>query len=47
MVEVVLMGALALRTGERLYWDGPARRCTNVAPVNDLVNPPCRKGWEL
>jgi predicted dehydrogenase len=47
MVEIVLMGALALRSGEKLYWDGPARRCTNVASVNELVDPPCRKGWEL
>jgi len=47
MVESVLMGVIAVITGEKLYWDGPNMRCTNSAAANDLVNPPYREGWKL
>jgi len=47
MVESVLMGVIAVRTGEKLYWDGPGMRCTNSTAANDLVKPPYREGWSL
>ena len=47
MVEAVLMGNISQRTGEKLYWDGPGMRCTNLAAANDFVNPPYRQGWSL
>jgi predicted dehydrogenase len=47
MVEVVLLGCISQRTGEKLYWDGPNMRCTNVAAANDYVRSPYREGWTL
>jgi hypothetical protein len=41
------MGVIAVRTGEKLYWDGPGMRCTNSTTANDLVKPPYREGWSL
>jgi predicted dehydrogenase len=47
MVESVLMGTIALRTGQRLTWDGPKMECTNSAQGNALVRPTYREGWSL
>jgi predicted dehydrogenase len=47
MVEVVLMGAIAERIGDRLHWDEAAGRFSNSAAANDLVNPTFRKGWQI
>ncbi|MBN2309635.1 MAG: Gfo/Idh/MocA family oxidoreductase [Candidatus Hydrogenedentes bacterium] len=45
--EAIMMGIIAIRTGEKLYWDGPAMRCTNVPAANDLIWPVYREGWSL
>ncbi|MBN2310456.1 MAG: Gfo/Idh/MocA family oxidoreductase [Candidatus Hydrogenedentes bacterium] len=45
--EMVLLGNLAIRTGERVEWDGPKMKCTNLAKANDLVHMDYRKGWHL
>jgi len=37
LTEMVLMGNLALRTGQRVEWDGPNMRCTNRPEANELV----------
>jgi predicted dehydrogenase len=47
MTEVIMMGAIAIRTGERLYWDGVNMRCTNSPAANDFVRPIYRAGWTL
>ena len=31
----------------RLEWDGAAMRVTNCKGAEELVNPPCRRGWSL
>jgi hypothetical protein len=47
MVEVILMGLIAIRTTEKLYWDGPNMRCTNLDAANEFVRPNFRSGWLL
>ncbi len=47
MVESILMGVIAVITGQRLEWDGPGMRCTNYPPANDWVTPIYRSGWTL
>lgn len=47
LAEVVLLGNIAIRTGEKLYWDGPNQRFTNSEAANQLINPPYRQGWSL
>jgi predicted dehydrogenase len=47
MNEAILMGIIAIRTGEKLYWDGPNMRCINVPAANDYVRPAYREGWTL
>jgi len=47
LAEVVLLGNIAIRTKEKLYWDGENQKFTNSAAANALVNPPYRSGWSL
>ena len=47
LTELVLAGNLAVRTGKRIEWDGPAMRCTNLPEANALVRRKYRKGWSL
>ena len=47
LAEVVLLGNIAIRTNEKLLWDGPNLRFTNSKEANKLVNPPYREGWSL
>jgi GFO/IDH/MocA oxidoreductase family protein len=44
---VVLMGNIAIRTQEKLYWDAEKLRFKNSATANQLLNPPYREGWWL
>jgi len=41
--EVVLLGNLAIRTGQRIEWDGERMRCTNVPAANEYVCSAYRK----
>ena len=45
--EVVLLGNLAIRTGEKLQWNGPAMKATNCAAADQYIRRRYRKGWEL
>lgn len=45
LAEVVLLGNIAIRTKEKLYWDGPNLRFTNSENANRYINPPYREGW--
>ncbi|MHB1035847.1 MAG: Gfo/Idh/MocA family protein [Pirellulales bacterium] len=47
LAEVVLMGNIAIRTKEKLLWDGENFRFTNSEAANRLLNPPYRSGWSL
>ncbi len=47
LAEVVLLGNIAIRTKEKLSWDGEAMRFTNCEEANKLLNPPYRAGWAL
>ena len=45
LAAVVLMGNIAIRTGEKLYWDKETVRFKNSEAANHLLNPPYREGW--
>jgi len=47
LAEVVLLGNIAIRTKEKLLWDGENLRFTNSDEANKLINPPYRSGWSL
>jgi predicted dehydrogenase len=47
LAEVVLLGNIAIRTKEKLLWDGPNLRFTNSEAANQLINPPYRSGWSV
>ena len=47
LAEVVLLGNIAIRTKEKLHWDGENLRFTNSEAANKLINPPYRAGWSL
>ncbi len=47
LAEVVLLGNIAIRTEEKLLWDGQNLRFTNCDAANELINPPYRAGWSL
>jgi len=45
--EMVLLGNVALRSNEKLMWDGEAFRFTNLPSANDLLHIEYRDGWTL
>jgi predicted dehydrogenase len=45
--EVVLLGNLAIRLGEKVEWDGPNMKATNLPAADALIKREYRKGWEL
>lgn len=47
LAAVVLMGNIAIRTQEKLYWDPTKRQFSNSETANRLLNPPYREGWSL
>jgi len=47
MTETVLLGNLAIRTGQKLAWDGQNMKVTNVPEANQYVNRQYREGWSL
>jgi predicted dehydrogenase len=47
LAAVVLMGNVAIRTGEKLRWDAENLRFSNSDAANQLLNPPYREGWAL
>jgi predicted dehydrogenase len=47
LAAVVLMGNIAIRTQEKLYWDPDALKFKNSDAANALLNPPYRTGWTL
>jgi hypothetical protein len=47
MTEVILLGNVALRTGEELSWDGPNMKATNVSDADKYIRPEYHNGWTL
>ncbi len=47
VTETILLGNVALRTGKKLYWDGPGMKVTNVPTAQPYVSPEYRQGWTL
>jgi predicted dehydrogenase len=47
VTETILLGNIAIRTNERLEYDGAAGRFKNSEKANALISPPYRAGWTL
>lgn len=47
MTEVILLGNVALRTGEKLFWDGQVMKATNVPQADIYIRPEYHNGWTL
>jgi predicted dehydrogenase len=47
LTEIVLLGNVALRTGLKLYWDGPNLKAANAAEADQFIKEQYRQGWEI
>lgn len=47
VTETILLGNVALRTGERLAWDRENLKAANSAAAQKLIRPEFREGWSL
>jgi hypothetical protein len=49
LTEIILLGCIAMRVGvkERMEWDGPNMKSTNVSRAADFVRRQNRQGWDL
>src|ERR1035437_6641970 len=47
LVEIMLLGCVALRAGKKLEWDGPAMRVTNAPEAARFIKRENRSGWNL
>jgi predicted dehydrogenase len=47
LTEVVLLGAVALRTGKKIHWDGANMKATNAPEADKYIKPTFREGWGL
>ena len=47
LVEIMLLGCVALRVGKKLEWDGPAMRVTNAPEAARFIKRENRPGWNL
>jgi predicted dehydrogenase len=47
LTEIVLLGGVALRIGEALYWDGPNMRAPSSPEAEPYIRGHFRNGWEL
>jgi predicted dehydrogenase len=45
--EVVLLGNFAIRLNQKLLWDGPNMKVTNLPEANEFVSRQYRQGWTL
>ena len=47
LTEFTLIGNLAQRAGvgQKVVWDGPNMKVTNLPELNEWVKRPYRKGW--
>jgi predicted dehydrogenase len=47
LTEMVLLGNVAIRTGQKIQWDGPAMKAVNCPDADQYIRREYRKGWEL
>jgi predicted dehydrogenase len=47
LTEIMLLGCVAIRSGQKLEWDGPAMRATNAPDAVRYVKRENRPGWVL
>jgi predicted dehydrogenase len=47
LTETVLLGNIALRTGEKLYWDDKNMKISNLPDANEFLHRPYRADWIL
>ena len=47
VTETIQLGNVALRTGERLTWDGANLKAANSAAAGPYIRPEYRQGWSL
>jgi len=47
LTEVILLGCVALRVGQKLEWDGPKMRATNSPEAARFIKREYRKPWHL
>jgi len=47
LAEAALVGNIAIATGKRIEWDGPAMKAKNCPEAARLVHREYRKGWSL
>jgi hypothetical protein len=47
LTEINLLGCVAMRSGERLVWDGPNMRAKNTNKAAQFVKREYRQGWTL
>jgi len=47
LTEVILLGVVAMRTEEKLYWDGPNMKATNCPNAEQYIIPQYENGWKL
>ena len=45
LTEIMLLGCVALRTGKKLEWDGPAMRAKNAPEAAQFIKRHNRRGW--
>ncbi len=47
LTETILLGNIAALAGEKLYWDGPNFKITNMPDANKYLKREYREGWKL
>jgi len=47
LTETILLGNVAARAGQKLLWDGPNLKVTNIPGANEYLRRKYRKGWTL
>jgi hypothetical protein len=47
LTEVILLGTVAMRTEEKLCWDDPNMRATNLMEAQQYIKPEYYNGWTL
>ena len=47
LTETVLLGNLAIWTGDKLYWDSENMRFNNHPEADQFLHPKYREGWSL
>jgi hypothetical protein len=47
MTEVILLGNIAIRVGEKLNWDGANMKITSSTKANEYIHREYREGWSL